>query len=366
MGGGDSQTQEQTQNSTTSPWSNAQGLLNNLLVQYNGMSTDLTDAQRNAIANMRSTLQNQPDYSGMVRSGADRLAGTNYNTQIGQLNDAYSQLQGNLGGLARGDYLDPMSSPGMKNWIDTMSGDITDRVKGVYAASGRDPSGAGSFAGSLSRGLTEGLAPTIASQANTLRNQQMQAANQLFGAGNTTSSGTAALNNLSNNSLLQAMGLYSSLPGLSTQNAQGLLDLANNESGTVWNNLARMLQGGSTLGSMGSSSTGSGTTTRNQGQNLFSNILGGITGASTLLPLLFSDEDLKEDIAEVGSLHDGQPVFSYRYKGDPTPRIGLIAQEVEKVYPEAVVDIGGYKAVDYGKATRFARGILDPWLAEVA
>ena len=68
----------------------------------------------------------------------------------------------------------------------------------------------------------------------------------------------------------------------------------------------------------------------------------------------FLDVRLKEDIAPVGELYDGQPVFSYKYKGDPTPRIGLVAQEVEKVRPDAVTEIGGYKAVDYGRATEYA------------
>lgn len=72
------------------------------------------------------------------------------------------------------------------------------------------------------------------------------------------------------------------------------------------------------------------------------------------LGALFSDERLKEDIAPVGELYDGQKVYSYRYKGDSTPRVGLLAQEVEKIHPEAVVEVGGFKAVKYGKATEFA------------
>jgi hypothetical protein len=75
---------------------------------------------------------------------------------------------------------------------------------------------------------------------------------------------------------------------------------------------------------------------------------------ATSAAAMFSDERLKEDIKPVGELFDGQNVYAYRYKGDPTPRIGLMAQEVEKRTPEAVVEIGGYKAVDYGKATQYA------------
>ena len=79
-----------------------------------------------------------------------------------------------------------------------------------------------------------------------------------------------------------------------------------------------------------------------------------LSGLGSGLGALFSDERLKEDIAPVGELYDGQKVYSYRYKGDSTPRVGLLAQEVEKIHPEAVVEVGGFKAVKYGKATEFA------------
>ena len=67
----------------------------------------------------------------------------------------------------------------------------------------------------------------------------------------------------------------------------------------------------------------------------------------------FSDERLKEDIEPVGKSFDGQNIYKYRYKGDPKDKtqIGLIAQEVENKHPSAVGLAGGYKTVDYDKAT---------------
>jgi len=73
--------------------------------------------------------------------------------------------------------------------------------------------------------------------------------------------------------------------------------------------------------------------------------------------LAFSDERVKEDIEPVGETHDGQQLYSYRYIGDAEPRVGLLAQEVEKRDPGAVVDIGGVKAVDYERALRPSRRI---------
>ena len=88
-------------------------------------------------------------------------------------------------------------------------------------------------------------------------------------------------------------------------------------------------------------------------QSMWQNILGGLGGDAMKL-LTMSDERLKEDIEPVGELFDGQPVYSYKYKWDETPRIGLMAQNVEKLYPDAVGEVGGFKAVDYGKATEYA------------
>lgn len=70
----------------------------------------------------------------------------------------------------------------------------------------------------------------------------------------------------------------------------------------------------------------------------------------------FSDERLKEGIEEVGTLHDGQPIFKFKYKGEPdsSKRIGLMADEVEKTKPDAVGLAGGFRTVNYDEATKDA------------
>ena len=68
----------------------------------------------------------------------------------------------------------------------------------------------------------------------------------------------------------------------------------------------------------------------------------------------FSDERLKENIQRVGETDDGQPIYRYNYKGDKNTQIGLLAQDVEKHHPEAVGLAGGYKTVNYKKATEDA------------
>jgi hypothetical protein len=92
-------------------------------------------------------------------------------------------------------------------------------------------------------------------------------------------------------------------------------------------------------------------------QSSFDKMLGGMFGVAgaaagnpALAPLMFSDRRLKTDISKVGKTNDGQNIYSYKYKRGSPMHLGLMAQEVEKRTPEAVIDVGGFKAVDYRKA----------------
>lgn len=91
------------------------------------------------------------------------------------------------------------------------------------------------------------------------------------------------------------------------------------------------------------------------------NLWGFGMGAANLGAKLFSMSDgyMKDDIEKVGELYDGQNVYRYRFKGSPKHEIGLIAQEVEQRYPEAVREFGGIKHVNYETATRPAAGYAE-------
>jgi hypothetical protein len=62
-----------------------------------------------------------------------------------------------------------------------------------------------------------------------------------------------------------------------------------------------------------------------------------------------SDRRVKTDIKKVGEMDDGLGIYTYKYKwGGPT-QMGVLAQEVEKKHPEAVVTApNGLKGVKYG------------------
>ena len=83
--------------------------------------------------------------------------------------------------------------------------------------------------------------------------------------------------------------------------------------------------------------------------------LSGSTTTTTQPTSFFSDKRLKHDIKRIGKTNDGQPIYSFKYNGDDRTQIGLLAQEVEKKHPEAVGLSGGYKTVDYAKATAGVR-----------
>ena len=93
------------------------------------------------------------------------------------------------------------------------------------------------------------------------------------------------------------------------------------------------------------------------GGSSFLSTIGGIGSAAAGLAQLgslfgMSDENMKTDIKKVGKDDEtGLDLYAYRYKGDPKtyPKIvGPMAQDVEKKFPEQVVDIGKYKAVNLG------------------
>lgn len=101
-------------------------------------------------------------------------------------------------------------------------------------------------------------------------------------------------------------------------------------------------QGGTTQTDQSTSSSG------------FGSIIGGLgglaTGAGNLGWRPFSDVRLKEDIVPMGKTAGGARLYSYRYKGDAQARIGVMAQEVKRLFPDAVEkSTSGFLTVDYAK-----------------
>ena len=90
-----------------------------------------------------------------------------------------------------------------------------------------------------------------------------------------------------------------------------------------------------------------GTTTQTApGPSALSQIGQAVGIAGTLAGI--SDARVKENIVPEGTKWKGLNVYTYNYIGDYTPRRGVMAQEVEGIYPDAVGEVHGIKYVDYG------------------
>lgn len=349
-------TQNQTQSSTTNPWSAATPLLQNLISQYSAQPTSPTQAQTDAAGSLVSSASQIPNFGNAAASGISNIFGSSYAPQVGMLNNGYSQLQQNLGSTANGSQLNPYDTPGFSDSLNTAMSDITNQVKGVYAGSGRDPSGAGSFAGSLGRGLTQGIAPIIQSQYNTNKANQLNAAGTLYNASGTTANNLTGTNAAGTANTLAGLQGAGALSGIYTSPATAMLGAANTQQQLPYSSLQSLLSAAGLLGGMGSSSTGtsSGTGTSTPANDPMANWIGGISAGAGLL---FSDANLKENIEPVGKTFDGQDIFVYNYKGEDTPQMGMLAQSVLKHEPSAVHKVGDFLAVDYKAATSKARKI---------
>lgn len=83
-----------------------------------------------------------------------------------------------------------------------------------------------------------------------------------------------------------------------------------------------------------------------------SSALGGLLGGALKIgaaALAFSDDRLKEGIIKVGEHRDGLGIYHFGYKGDPDGRRfeGVLASEVERLYPAAVTWFDGKRVVNY-------------------
>lgn len=300
-----------TSTSTSEPWRPMQGHL------IQGAS-DLT--------NLFNSGGMTTDYSGdwvadMTPGQLAALGGVTGTAN--QNNGVLGGIVGSLTGLADG-------STQANTW-DTIANDTIQRIM---------PSINSSFAGSgmtgstlhqqnLSKGMGEGLASAYSDYANNAVNQQLAA---------TSSLGGVLGQMLGNN-----QAAYNAERALQTQE-QNELDsqyqnslLGQNADFEALSNYLSVISGIAGLGGQGGS-----TQTQKPG-------LGGILGGIASIGSLFSDRRLKTDVKRVGQTDSGLGVYTYRYRGSDTVHMGVMADEVVEIMPEAVADMGGgFMAVNYG------------------
>lgn len=341
--GSSSKTTNSSQQQQTEPWAPTIPYLTRFLGDLDnsrstmGPSTDQLDA----FTKLKQNAAAGNPYTGDINSLAKAQFGTQ--SQSGTISDAYKRLQDQLGGYASGQKLDFQSNPYIQQMLKTVGDDTQSRINRMYAGAGRDLSGINQQA--VSRGVQQAQLPILSDLYSKEEGNQIGAAGTLFNAG--TSAATTGQG-------LDAAALATRAGGIQT--GQAGIDASNYGPNAILN-LDQQLKGIPTgdmatyenlllpVSGLGGQGAGKGTSTTN--------------GSSMGLGLnILSDERAKEDVARVGKTDDGQPIYSFHYKGSDRPEMGLIAQNVEKTNPDAVSEgEDGLKRVNYDKALAKAKAI---------
>lgn len=208
--------------------------------------------------------------------------------------------------LLTGSYTPSSSLQGM---INDTTNDVTNNVNSQFARAGQSNS---------SRQLGE-VARQTATAENALKyqdytnwqNRQAQAAQAALSLGN--------LNNQTYSTLGSLGTTAATTPYLGAQ-------ILSSGLGSLWGN--------------SQTTTGS--------QSLGSSLLG-LAGSLGNAAILKSDRRLKTSIERLGAMSDGLGIYAYRYAADGFPMIGVMADEVADLRPQALGPvIGGYQTVNYG------------------
>jgi hypothetical protein len=205
--------------------------------------------------------------------------------------------------------------------------DIMPAINGSFAGSGM--TGSGLHAQNLAAGLSQGLGEVENNAWQQGQARSLQAAGMMPMLNNATQGSVDFLNQYGGQQQEQAQ-LELNARVLQDQQAQ------TGELNALQDYLALTTGAGSQFGVQSS--------TQKQGGGLAGALGFGLQAA----PLLFSDRRLKENIKRVGATDDGLPIYTYTYVGSNVPQMGVMADELEVVNPAAVVEVNGYKAVNYG------------------
>lgn len=226
-------------------------------------------------------------------------------------NSITNQAAGQFGKTIGGDYLSADSNPYLRGAVNDTMNQIQGRVAGTFGTRGGNNYGSSAHQEWLGRSLADAALPIYAQNFQTERGRQLTAAQY----GPTADAAGAG-------QLAQAGALQ------------------NQYNASPWDALQRYQQG--VTGNFGQQGTA---TEPYQKPNDLLNALGlGIAAYGAF----GSDRRLKRDIERAGTHRIGIPLYRFRYLYDDTPRIGVMADDLEPVMPQAVTrDHRGFQMVRY-------------------
>lgn len=271
MGG--STTQKST--SVTSPYEPAKEGINSLLSQIQGQipSAGLNSNETGALDTLYANARAGNPYAGQIGDLASSLlSGGNATAQSGNIQGALDQYRTQLNPFASGSMVG--NNQALQSQLNTVSNDISNRVNSMYAGAGRDFSGAN--LNSLSRGIMEGTAPILANQYNQDVQNQLNAAGQLYGAGNTTA---GLLSGLNQQSLANRQaGVETSVMAQQARDsgANQILNVEAQRRGIPTQNYANLLGTIAPVAQAFGTTNQTTTTTQPMGQQILGGVLGGL------------------------------------------------------------------------------------------
>lgn len=364
--GSRSQTTNTFQRSETNPWAPTEQPLTNLVGQLNGQigNTGINANEQSALDQLRANAQAGNPYTGQVQSLATDLFGGGTD-RTGLAQGAYDDYKAQAQPYLSQDYLNPYNNPAFQQYLQTATADAANSANAYAASMGRD--GSGYATQNLARGIAQGTAPIFANQYNQNVATQTGMMGNLYNAGNST---TGLLSGLDQTALGNRMqGITAGEAALNAQNsgANQLLNVEQMQRNLPLQNIGNISGLLTPIAQLGGRSEGTGyaqqqgTFTQPLSQTVGNWMDAGMKAGPAMSSVSsaigtglgwFSDRRLKEDIKPVGKLDNGLTVYSYRYKIGGPVMIGLMADEVEAVAPEAIGEVAGYKTVDYERAVR--------------
>lgn len=294
---------QQTTTQRNDPYAPAQPLINQ----------GLSDAQ----AMYNNGGFNITPYQGDLVADADAFTNQAYDMAPGVVGASLGGAAAAQGGIMRA--LNPEMRPEV---VKSITDSIMPSINGSFAGSGM--TGSTLHQQNLAKGLTEGLA----GYQNQLDQRSLQAAGMM---------GQANQNLMAPLDYLRGLGSERQAQSQAEIQADVLQDqqAKTGELQALQDYLALSTGAGGMFGVQ------SATRTTSPGAL-------GLAGFGVqAAPLLFSDRRLKTDIRRVGQTDDGVPIYTYRYNGGDTVHMGVMADELAEVKPQAVSERGGFRVVDY-------------------
>ena len=229
-----------------------------------------------------------------------------------------------------------VSDPLQRVLDDTISKTVNN-VTSKYATGGR--LGSDAFGTALGEGIASGVAPTLANALEADASRKLSAVGMMPSI------------------LSSDLGLLGALSGVGREEQalnQALLDRP--AQSVAASNQANQQRINNLIAALGGAPTPTSTTQSSSPSNLDA-----IT-AIALAASAFSDRRLKVDLKKIGTHSTGLNVYEWEWNAkafvlglDKHPRKGFIAQEVQKVFPEAVFEgTHGYLMIDYSKIKEVA------------